>query len=146
MPLGEVQPILSAHNISVWNQDMPDTCASRSRCFSTMASHGLDSLREAFRRLESRTAARRKHLEARLAARQTISVEDEQWLDNEANLVEERHALDILTGASDVETGMRLLTENQKAAMKQLWDQPVEGSDGGVLEHADGPSRKRKRT
>ena len=61
-------------------------------------------------------------LRAALAARQHISDEDEQWLDHEANLVDEKAALDILAGAPNFAAGFEQLTGQQKQAIERLQD------------------------
>jgi hypothetical protein len=45
---------------------------------------------------------------------------DEQWLDNEANTVDEQQVLDTLESASDYEWGLECLDDGRKAIVKKL--------------------------
>ncbi|OJA11230.1 hypothetical protein AZE42_13240 [Rhizopogon vesiculosus] len=70
--------------------------------------------------LNNRVKVRKETLQAQLAARKSISSQDESWLDHDANLVDEQQALEVLEDASDYERGFERLDEAQKGAVRSL--------------------------
>ena len=66
-----------------------------------------------------------------------ISSQDEQWLDFEANLVDEQQVLEALESASDYEQGFERLDEGQKGLVKKLCEA------AGDLSIAVGKKQKR---
>ena len=59
-------------------------------------------------------------MEAQLAEQKSISSEDEQWLDNDANFIDEQHVLEALGKAPDYDQGFAALTGEQKNIVKML--------------------------
>ena len=55
----------------------------------------------------------------KLSQQETLSA-DEQWLDHEANTVDEQYVLDHLEAASNYERGLEQLDENGKVIVKKL--------------------------
>jgi hypothetical protein len=85
-----------------------------------MALKALDVLRNGLKKLEKQIGTRKKELETRLAEKKSISSQDEKWLDQEANLVDERQVLDALEKASDYERGLDRLDDKQKGLVRKL--------------------------
>jgi hypothetical protein len=56
----------------------------------------------------------------KLSRRETISSADKQWLDHEANTVDEQCILDDLEADSDYKRGLVWLDENGKAIVGKL--------------------------
>ena len=69
--------------------------------YSTMALKPLDVLKKGLKLLQHRVKAKREEIQARLADKKSISSQEEKWLDNEANLVDEQQVLDTLEKASE---------------------------------------------
>lgn len=55
-----------------------------------------------------------------LARNEKISDDDENWLDHEANTIDEQRVLDILEAASDYEKEVEKLDANSKGIVKKL--------------------------
>ncbi|KAF9501872.1 hypothetical protein BDN71DRAFT_1438594 [Pleurotus eryngii] len=87
-----------------------------------MAKKPLDILKEGLAKLKDRVKARKKNLLARLQKKEKISDADEQWLDHDANLVDEEAIIDALEKASDYERGLTRLTPHQKGLVQTLKD------------------------
>jgi len=66
-----------------------------------MAPSPLNILKKGLEKLENTVKDRKQKLKAHLAEKRSISSVDEQWLDNEANTVDEKCIIDILDKASD---------------------------------------------
>ncbi|RPD82937.1 hypothetical protein L226DRAFT_529056 [Lentinus tigrinus ALCF2SS1-7] len=79
-----------------------------------MPSDRLTELRKALSLLEKQVASRKACLEASLAKKETLTPEDEAWLDHDANLVDERYALDVLSCAPNHDAALAELTLEQK--------------------------------
>jgi hypothetical protein len=107
-----------------------------------MAPKPLDILKKGLTKFSETIKDRTDELKSKLSRRETISEADEQWLDHEANTVDEQRILDDLEAASDYERGLSQLDEAGKGIVKKLREW------AGDL--AKGPSRvagnKRKRT
>jgi hypothetical protein len=94
----------------------------------------LNVLRKAFSKLKKSFEKRRKDLLDRLARREKLTDDDENWLDNDGNLVTEERVIDTLDAASDFERGVERLSDDEKAAFQRL-------RQAAGLQ----PSKKRKR-
>jgi hypothetical protein len=57
-----------------------------------------------------------------LAEGKSISLQDENWLDHNANFVDEQLVLEALENASDYERGLERLDEEQKSVVRKLWE------------------------
>jgi len=71
-----------------------------------MASKPLEILKKGLNKFTETVKTRKNELSAKLARAETISSSDEQWLDNEANTVNDQKVLDTLQSASDYERGL----------------------------------------
>jgi len=80
----------------------------------------LEVLKKGLKVLKNQVKTRKETLQAQLAARKSISSQDECWLDHDANLVDEQQALDILEDSSDYEKGFERLDEAQRGIVKKL--------------------------
>jgi hypothetical protein len=85
-----------------------------------MALKPLEVLKKGLKVLKNRVKVRKETLQAQLAARKSISSQDESWLDHDADLVDEQQALEVLEDASDYERGFERLDEAQKGAVRNL--------------------------
>ena len=102
-----------------------------------MVSKPLEVLQKGLKVLTDRVKTRKEALEAQLAEGKAISSQDEQWLDHEANLVDEQRVLEALETASDYEQGFARLDDGQKGLVKRLREA------AGDLSIAVGKKRKR---
>ena len=66
----------------------------------------LDVLRKGLRILQTQVKVRKKEIQAQLAEKRSISSQEEKWLDNEANLMDEQQVLEALKKASDYERSL----------------------------------------
>ncbi|KAH7871086.1 uncharacterized protein C8R40DRAFT_1124129 [Lentinula edodes] len=66
-----------------------------------MAHHPLAALKEGLAKLRKQYEERHNILKSKLAKKEKISNEDEQWLDKEGNLVEEEQLINDLENASE---------------------------------------------
>lgn len=80
----------------------------------------LDVLKRGFEKLKKSVAERKKDLEARLMQRDVISASDEQWLDNDANFVDEDQVILRLENAQDYNKEIEQLDEKGKAVVQKL--------------------------
>jgi predicted transcriptional regulator len=103
-----------------------------------MTPQPVEVLKKGLNILQTQAKARKARLESQLAAKKTISSEDERWLDNDANFVDECQILDVLERASDYEKGLEMLDDAQKSVVKRL--QEVAGHISKTV------GKKRKRT
>ncbi|THU75231.1 hypothetical protein K435DRAFT_707514 [Dendrothele bispora CBS 962.96] len=87
-----------------------------------MAPNPLNSLKKGLSILKKRTDAKAKDLRAKLARCETISAAEEQWLDNEANIIDEQLVLDKLGQASDYDHGLERLNSQEKGVVKKLME------------------------
>jgi hypothetical protein len=69
----------------------------------TIASKPLDSLKKGLAKFSKQIKDRKDGLNAKLLRRETISSDDKEWLNHEANTVNEQRILDELEAASDYE-------------------------------------------
>ncbi|KAF8230396.1 hypothetical protein L208DRAFT_1400622 [Tricholoma matsutake] len=96
----------------------------------------LEVLKKGLKILQDQVKAKKEKLQAQLHAKKSISSLDENWLDNEANLVDEQRVLDALENASDYERGCERLDETQKGVVRRLREV------AGDLSKAVGKKRK----
>ena len=87
---------------------------------TSMAPKPLDILRKCLANFSEKIKDHKDKLNAKLSRKETISLTDEQWLDHEANMVDEHQVLDILEAASDYERGLAWLDGSGKAIVKRL--------------------------
>ena len=80
----------------------------------------LDVLRKGLRILQTQVKVRKKEIQAQLAEKRSISSQEEKWLDNEANLMDEQQVLEALKKASDYERGLSQLDEVKKGVVRKL--------------------------
>ena len=85
-----------------------------------MSKNPLHVLQKGLAKLEDSIKARKENLLARLNKKERISNEDENWLDNAGNLVDEELVVDLLERASDYEHGLAQLTSQQKSLVEKL--------------------------
>ncbi|KAF8219758.1 hypothetical protein L208DRAFT_1417721 [Tricholoma matsutake] len=96
----------------------------------------LEVLKKGLKILQDQVKAKKEKLQAQLHVKKSISSLDENWLDNEANLVDEQRVLDALENASDYERGCKRLDETQKGIVRRLREV------AGDLSKAVGKKRK----
>ena len=85
-----------------------------------MALKALDVLKKGLNTLEKQFKTRKEKLLATLAEKKRISPQDEEWLNDEANLVNEWRVIDALESASDYERGFQRLDDAQKGLVHKL--------------------------
>ncbi|KAF8235815.1 hypothetical protein L208DRAFT_1254948 [Tricholoma matsutake] len=85
-----------------------------------MALKSLEVLKKGLARFKETIKTHKKELSTKLARAETISSSDKHWLDNEANTVDEEHALNTLESASDYKRGLGCLDKDGKAIVKKL--------------------------
>ena len=85
-----------------------------------MAPKPLEILKKGLTKFSNKIKERKEALEAKLARKETISADDEHWLDHEANIVDEQRVIDNLEAASDYERGFAKLDDAGKAVVKKL--------------------------
>jgi hypothetical protein len=72
-----------------------------------MAPKPIDSLKKGLAKFSKQIKARKDELNAKLLRRETISPAEEEWLDHEANTVDEQHVLDELEQPQTMNEGSR---------------------------------------
>ena len=85
-----------------------------------MAPKPLEILKKGLTKFSNKIKERKEALEAKLAQKETISADDEHWLDHEANIVDEQHVINNLEAASDYERGFAKLDDAGKVVVKKL--------------------------
>jgi hypothetical protein len=85
-----------------------------------MSKNPLHVLKKGLAKLTDSIKARKDNLLARINGKERISDEDEEWLDNAGNLVDEEAVVDLLENASDYEHGLTQLTSQQKSLVDKL--------------------------
>ena len=80
----------------------------------------LNALKKAFSKLKKSFEKCRKDFLDRLAKNEQLSDDDENWLDNNGNLVNEQRVIDTLDTASDFKRGLERLSDEEKAALQRL--------------------------
>ncbi len=87
-----------------------------------MSKTPLNILKAGLAKLKKGVGECRKNILACLRRKENISNEEEQWLDNEANYMEEDTVVDLLDKASDYQHGVSRLTTQQKIVVKKLME------------------------
>lgn len=85
-----------------------------------MAHKPLETLKKGLAKFEESIKTRKDELISKLARAESISSDDEQWLDNEANTINEQQVIDNLELASDYEREIGRLDENGEAIVRKL--------------------------
>ena len=88
----------------------------------TMSLKPVEVLRKGLMVLENRIKTKKDVLKARLAQRRSISSEEEQWLDHDANLVDEYRVLEVLEKVSDYEQAFARLGDEQKGLVAKMYE------------------------
>lgn len=100
----------------------------------------LETLKMGFSKLKTRFERRRNALTTRLGRKEKLSAEEEDWLDKEANLIDEQHLIDKLDTASDIDRGLERLDSQDKLLVEKL---KMEAELGESQSKAIGTKRKR---
>ena len=87
-----------------------------------MAPKPLDILKKGLVKFSNSIKTLKDVLTLKLSHQDSLSSADEQWLDFEANTVDEEHILNDLKRASDYERGLERLDADGKAIVKKLWE------------------------
>ena len=88
----------------------------------------LNVLKKAFSKLKKSFEKHQNNLLDCLAKKEKLSDDDENWLDNNGNLINEEHVIDTLDAASNFERGLGRLSDEEKIALRQL--RQAAGLDG----------------
>ena len=91
-----------------------------------MALKPLEILKKGLLKLKQTVKKKKDELDAKLTWKEPISASDEEWLDNEGNLIDQQRILDNLEAASDYERGLERLGEEEK---RIVWDLIKLGDD-----------------
>lgn len=105
-----------------------------------MSENPIQVLQKGLRKLKDSVKSRKNNLLTRLNRKEKISDEDEEWLDNAGNLVDEECVVDLLERASNYEHGLTRLTSQQKFLVEKLKEL------GGEVNKVVLPGNKRKST
>jgi hypothetical protein len=100
----------------------------------------LETIKKGLNILKEQIHEWKSKLKADLQVKKKLSEEDEQWLDNEGNLVDEEHVVDLLERASDYERGLACLDSNDKIVIQKLQDLAKACSKEPGKKHKCGPS------
>ena len=85
-----------------------------------MSENPLHVLQKGLAKLKDSVRERKNNLLACLNRKERISDEDEEWLDNAGNTVDEEAVLDLLENTSDYEHSLAQLTAQQKILVEKL--------------------------
>lgn len=80
----------------------------------------LQLLKRGYEKLKAKVKPRADSIQTKLKKRQSISSEDERWLDSEGNIVDEDRVMAILDGASDCDRAIGKLSEKDKTVAEKL--------------------------
>jgi hypothetical protein len=80
----------------------------------------LEVLRKGLAVLENQIKVKHSKLTALVSTGKSISSDDEEWLDNSGNTVDEVYAINTLENASDYERGYNGLEDKYKATVLRL--------------------------
>lgn len=105
-----------------------------------MRENSLILLKTGLLELEKGVGTRRKHLLDCLQRQEKISEEEEAWLDNDANCVDEEAIIGTLEKASDFEHALSQLNPEQKKVVERLRELGRRNQEGSYI----GNKRKRK--
>ena len=95
-----------------------------------MSKNPLDVLQKGLSKLKNSIKERKDNLLTCLNRKEKISDEDEEWLDNAGNVVDEEAVVDLLENASDYEHSLTRLASQQKTLVEKL---KVLGGEGNKL-------------
>jgi hypothetical protein len=95
-------------------------------------------LKKGLSKLEKCIDGKRRNIAARIARKEKIMEEEEQWLDNEGNVVDETLVVEKMERASDYECALEGLDTKEKAIVERLKEL------AGDIRHGDNVSKKRK--
>jgi hypothetical protein len=101
-----------------------------------MSKNPLNVLKSGLTKLKNLTKTKKDDLLAHLHRKEEISNEEEEWLDNATNLVDEEAIIDLLEKASDYERGLTRLNSQQKSLVDKLKEL------GGGIKKVAGNKRK----
>ena len=85
-----------------------------------MSLNQLSILKSGLTELNQTTNTRRKELLSQLQKQGKILAEDEEWLDGEANLIDEAAVVELLEKASNYQDGFAKLTGQQRYLVEKL--------------------------
>jgi hypothetical protein len=85
-----------------------------------MVLNPLDILKKGLKTLHDQVKAKKDQLQAQLTKGKSISSQEAEWLDGEANLVDEDRILEALEKASDYKQGLERLDKGQKKLVTKL--------------------------
>jgi hypothetical protein len=85
-----------------------------------MALKPLEILKKGLKALQKKVQSKKDQLQAHLTEKQSISSQDGDWLNHEANLVDEHWIIDALECTSDYEKGLERLNKMDKGVVKKL--------------------------
>ena len=85
-----------------------------------MSETPLHVLHKGLAKLKDSVKERKENLLACLNRKEKISDEDEEWLDNGGNVVDEEAVLNLLENESDYEHSLTQLTSQQKILVEKL--------------------------
>ncbi|SJL05224.1 uncharacterized protein ARMOST_08590 [Armillaria ostoyae] len=74
----------------------------------------IAELKKTLKLLKDETDRRRKDIKTRLAQKKSVSREDEEWLDEARNLVDEVVLVESLAAAPDLDAALKILNEHQR--------------------------------
>ncbi|KAG6882394.1 hypothetical protein C0993_010722 [Termitomyces sp. T159_Od127] len=97
----------------------------------------LETLKAGLVSLQQQIKAWKNTLLEHISAKEAISDADEHWLDNDANLVDEKRCLKLLENVLDYEHGLQCLNSQQKTLVEKLKEL------GGGIKKVVGNKRKR---
>jgi hypothetical protein len=80
----------------------------------------VDVLKKGLSSLRNHIKACKYDILARLQRKERISDEDEHWLDNDANHIEEEAVINALETASDYDHGLERLDSQQRTLVEKL--------------------------
>ena len=80
----------------------------------------LEILKKGLTTLQNEVKDRKERIEADLSAKRPISMEDENWLDSEANLVDEVRLIEALESTPEYQKAFEKLAGAEKAIVRKL--------------------------
>ena len=82
----------------------------------------LEVLKQGLKSFSQKIKERKDKLDVKLKQHESLSLVDEEWLDNEAIIVDEQQILELLKSASDYEQGLACLDDKGKAVVQKLME------------------------
>ena len=80
----------------------------------------LSVLRKGLDMLKQQVQMRKTDPEAKLRQKEKLTEVDEEWLDNDGNVIDEQRVLETLEAASDYERGFEGLDKADKGVVRRL--------------------------